>query len=55
MDIEKSLHPWDKSHSIKLSDPVNVLLGTPTTPAMGFPRSSSSERPLSSAAAAANI
>jgi len=25
-DIEKSLHPWDKSHLIMMHDPVNVLL-----------------------------
>ena len=25
-DIEKSLHPWDKSHLIIVYDPFNVLL-----------------------------
>ena len=25
-DIEKSLHPWDKSHLIMVYDPSNVLL-----------------------------
>ena len=26
MDIEESLHPWDKSHLIMMSSPFNVLL-----------------------------
>ena len=26
MDIEKSFHPWDKSHLIMVYDPFNVLL-----------------------------
>ena len=28
MDIEKSLHLWDKSHLIMVYDPFNVLLGS---------------------------
>ena len=27
VDIEKSLHPWDKSHFIMMLDPFKVLLG----------------------------
>ena len=26
MDIEESLHPWDKVHLVMVYDPVNVLL-----------------------------
>ena len=27
-NIEKPLHPWDKSHSIMVYDPFNVLLNS---------------------------
>ena len=26
VDIEEPLHPWDKSHLIRMCDPFNVLL-----------------------------
>ena len=28
VDVEKSLHPWDKSHLVMVYDPINLLLDT---------------------------